>query len=119
MTALLLLPPVFSLLVLGAHFLRAQQWLWVAACAVLIALLAVPRAWVARLAVVALLLGTLEWAWTAALLAQQRLALGQPWQRMVLILAVVAVLTAASTLVFRHRRLRERYRIGIGARPKS
>jgi len=42
-------------------------------------------------------------------LAQQRLALGQPWQRMALILLAVAVFTAASALVLNQRRVRQRY----------
>ena len=43
------------------------------------------------------------------MLVQQRLALGQPWQRMALILCAVAAFTAASALVFRSAALRARY----------
>jgi hypothetical protein len=35
--------------------------------------------------------------------------MGEPWTRMAIILGVVAVITAASALVFRSRALRERY----------
>jgi hypothetical protein len=39
------------------------------------------------------------------------LALGQPWVRLVVILGTVALLTAASALVFRNPRLKARYRL--------
>ena len=108
MRALLLLPAL-ALSLLGAHFYRASAWPLVLACVVLVVLLARPRAWVARLVQWALVLGAAEWLWTAFLLWQQRLALGQPWLRMSLILGAVAVFTAAAALVFRHAGLRSRF----------
>lgn len=108
MTALLLLP-VLALGLLGAHFYRAAAWPLVLLCVLLVVLLARPRAWVARLVQLALVLGALEWLWTALLLVQQRLALGQPWLRLALIMGAVAVFTAASALVFRSAALRARY----------
>jgi hypothetical protein len=109
MHLLWLLAPAVSLALLGAHFYRAGAWPMVLGCVVLLVLLAWPRAWVARLVQVCLLAGALEWLWTAFALVQARIALGQPWTRLLLILGVVALITAASALVFRHRRLRERY----------
>lgn len=107
----LLLAPAGSLAVLGAHFYRAQTWPLVIACGVLVLLLAWPRAWVARSVQLALLAGALEWVWTGFWLVQQRLALAQPWLRLALILGAVALLTAAAALVFRHPRLRARFRL--------
>lgn len=106
MKPILLSLPGLALLVLGAHFYRTGELLLVGGCVLLLPLLAVRRAWAVRVLQAALLAGTLEWLWTAALLAQQRLAMGQPWQRMALILAAVALFTAASALVFRHAALR-------------
>ena len=108
---LLLLAPALSLVLLGAHFYRAPSWPLVLACAALVLLLAWPRAWAARCVQLALLAGTLEWLWTGLLLVQERMALAQPWVRLALILGVVALLTAASALVFRHPRLRARFRL--------
>ena len=112
MNAVLLLAPGLALALLGAHFYRAGQWPLVLACAVLVALLAWPRAWAARLVQVALAAGAVEWLWTALALVQQRQALGQPWQRLALILGAVALLTLAAALVFRHPRLRRRFARG-------
>ena len=109
MSALLLLLPALALSLLGAHFYRAAAWPLVLLCVMLVVLLAWPRVWVARLVQVALLLGALEWLWTALLLVQQRQALGQPWLRLAIILGAVAVFTTASALVFRSAALRARY----------
>ncbi|MDP1899640.1 MAG: hypothetical protein Q8K96_04210 [Rubrivivax sp.] len=109
MPLMLLLAPGLALALLGAHFYRAGSWPLVFACLVLLALLAWPRAWVARLVQAGLVAGAIEWLWTAFGFVQQRLALGQPWLRLALILGAVALLTAASALVFRHPRLRSRF----------
>lgn len=109
MQALLILPTL-ALAVLAAHFYRAGSWLAVVVCLALLGLmLLLKRPWVPRLLQAGLALGTLEWLWTTFVLAQQRLALGQPWQRMALILLAVAVFTAASALVLNQRRVRLRY----------
>jgi hypothetical protein len=93
-----LIAPVASLLLLGAHFLRVAAWPFVAACVVLVLLLAWRRPWVPRLVQVALALGTIEWAWTALILVNERIAEGRPWTRMAIILGAVALLTAVSAL---------------------
>lgn len=109
MPATLLFAPGLALALLAAHFYRAGSAPLVLGCLVLVALLAWPRAWVARLVRLSLLSGAVQWAWTTFGLVQQRLALGQPWVRLALILGSVALLTAASALVFRHPRLRQRF----------
>jgi len=109
MSILLLLAPALSFVVLAAHFYRAGTWWLALTSAVLLSLLALPRAWVARLVQACLLAGSGEWLWTTFTLVQQRLALGQPWVRLAVILAAVALATAASALVFRAARLRVRY----------
>lgn len=106
----LLLAPSLALAVLAAHFYRAGAWAGVAAALLALGMMLVlRRRWVPALLQLCLLAATLEWLWTAWMLAQQRMALGAPWKRMVLILSVVALLTAASALVFRNLRLRARY----------
>jgi hypothetical protein len=109
--ALQLLPVVLSLLVLGAHFLRAGNLVLIAAALVLLALLAVRRPWAARVVQVALVLGALEWMRTLVQLASFRAQTGQPYLRLVLILGAAALVTGLSSLVFRTGRLRDRYRL--------
>ena len=109
MDGLLLIVPGFALALLGAHFYRAGLWPLMLACLVLVALLAWPRAWVARLVQVCLVAGAMEWVWAAYGYVQQRIALGQPWARLALILGAVALLTAGAALMFRSERLRKRF----------
>lgn len=110
MSAWLMFLPAVSLAVLGAHFYRSGSLPLVALCVLLLVLMLVlRRIWVLRLLQMGLLLGAAEWLWTTFMLVQQRLALGQPWQRLAVILLAVALVTALSALVFRHPRLRQRF----------
>jgi len=107
--AVQLLPVVLSLLVLAAHFLRAGNLLMVVLLLGMLALLAVPRAWAALTVQVALILGAVEWVVTLFRLAGERARAGEPALRMAIILGVVALVTAASALLFRTARLRKRF----------
>ena len=108
MKAVSYLLPVLSLLLLGAHFFRDGAVLLTLACVALAGLLAWRRPWVPRVIQAALVLGALEWAWTAFLLVQERMAIGRPWGRLAVILGVVALVTVASAVLL--ERLRGGYR---------
>jgi hypothetical protein len=101
--------PSLAFVLLGASFLRAGSMPLVAACAVLLAMLAVPRWWAARIAQLALLLAALRWVWLTWTLAAMRAAAGVPATRMGVILGSVAMLTLLSALVFRARPLQRYY----------
>lgn len=109
MTFLRLLPVVLSLLLLGAHFLRAGIMPLAAALVALAVLAPVPRPWMARLVQVALLVGGFEWISTLFMNIATRSDLGEPWMRMAFILGGVALFTFGSLLVFRSPTLRARY----------
>ena len=104
MRFLLFLLPALSLLVLAAHFFRDGAWPLTLLCIALVGLLAWRRAWVPRVLQGALAAGSVEWAWTAFVLVQERVALGRPWMRLALILGTVALLTAASAFVMERLR---------------
>ena len=109
--ALLYIPVVLSLVILGAHFMRYGNSAGVFVFSGLIALLFVRRAWVARLMQVVLVLGALEWVRTLYELVQVRAALGQPFIRMTLILGVVAAVSFCSALLFQLPALKKIYRL--------
>ena len=112
MTGLLMLPVILSLVLLSAHAYRAGLPPWVAVVILLLSgLLGIRRRWAARILQTVLTLGGGEWLRTTVVLALQRKAAGQPASRMVIILGVVALLTLAAAGVFRHRKLRRRFRI--------
>jgi len=104
------LSPVWlSLLLLAAHFYRAQNTVLAVAALLLVALLLVRKAWAARVVQVGLGLGTLEWLRTLVVFAQERMAMGQPWLRLALILGAVAAFSALATMVFRQPKVRARF----------
>ena len=105
MTALLLTPVVLSLLVLGAHFLRAGNIPLVAASLALLVLPAFRKPWAARVVQAALVLGALEWVHTLLRLMNIRAQFGVPGTRMAIILGLVAAVTLASALLFQTKRL--------------
>ena len=98
MTALLLAPAALSLLVLGAHFLRAGQLVLLAVAVGLLALLFVRRRWAGLTVQVALLLGAAEWVRTTLVLTGERTSMGEPYGRMVVILGAVAAVCVLSAL---------------------
>jgi len=108
---LISLPVVLSLVILGAHFMRYGNSMGVVGALLLIALLVVRRPWVARLMQVVLVLGALEWVRTLYELAQVRVALGQPFTRMIVILGIVAAITFCSALLFQSPALKKIYRL--------
>jgi hypothetical protein len=108
--ALLVLPSLAAIL-LAAHFYRAGQLVLAALSVGALVLLAVPRPWAARALQVALVAGALEWLRTLALFASTRMAMGQPYLRLALILVAVAAFTAVSAVVFQQSALRRRYRL--------
>ncbi len=109
--ALLFVPIVLSLVVLGAHFMRYGNLFGVAGAALLLGLLFVRRPWVARLVQVVLVVGAVEWLVTLYRLAQFRAAMDQPAGRMIVILGTVAAVTALSALLFQTAALRRTYRL--------
>jgi len=98
-----------ALVLLAAHLVHAGLLPLAALAIVAIALLAVPRLWAARLLQAVLGVATIEWALTAASLAQMRAAHDEPYLRLLVILGSVTLLTAVAALVFEHPRMRRRY----------
>jgi len=109
-TGALLLLPVLSLLLLGAHFFRASFVPLTVACLGLLALLFVRTRWAQLTLQVALALGALEWLRTAWAFASVRAQSGQPYGRLLVILGAVASLTALAAWVLRTRAAREHFR---------
>jgi hypothetical protein len=54
-----------------------------------------------------LALGALEWLRSLYFFAAMRIAFGEPWTRLAVILGLVALFTGLSGLVFRSKKLRE------------
>lgn len=73
---------------------------------------ALARPWAARLVPLCLAAGSLEWVRAGFGLVQQRIAQGEPWARLAVILGAVALVTAASAWLLRSPRLRAHFARG-------
>lgn len=103
MRALKLVPVVLCFLVLGAHSSRSGWPLAVSvAIAALPLLLLIRKDWAPRLLQAALLVGAAEWVRAIFGHVAVRQAQGLPYQRMVVILGVVALATALTSLALRN-----------------
>ena len=109
MNFLRLLPVLLSFGLLAAHFVRAGQTFVAYFLLFLLLLLMIRKTWVPWLIQLTLILGAAEWIRTLVSFAQVRIEFGMPWTRMVIILGLVALFTALSSLVFRSQALRKRY----------
>ena len=96
---------VFSLLLLGAHFFRAGFMPAVVALAGLVILLAIRRPWAARCVQAGLAFGVVEWLRTLVVLVIERMHSGAPYQRMLVILSAVTLITVFAALLFQTRSL--------------
>lgn len=119
MKALLYVPIVFSLLVLGAHFLRELNVAGVAMSIALLGLLFVRRNWAARVVQAALVVGVVEWLLTLYDLAAIYAARGDSPTRMYIILASVTALALVSALLFQTRTLQRIYKLESPGRPSA
>lgn len=106
-----LIPVILSALLMAAHFSRADNFFLILLSLIAPFILLVRKPWAARAMQIALLLGALEWVRTLVVIARARLAVGEPWLRMAVILGVVALVTAGSALVFQTKALKTRYAI--------
>ena len=107
-------PVVLSLLLLGAHFLRAEMGYLLPVVFLLLALLLVRRPWAARVVQAALVLAAVEWIRTLVVLSGLRAQAGQPLVRLVIILGVVAAVTFLSALIFQSKTMGRIYGLGEG-----
>jgi hypothetical protein len=97
---LLLIPTLLSVLVLAAHFFRADQTAMMMICLVSPMLLLIRRTWATRLLQIVLVLGALEWVRTTMQIHAVRIEEGKDWLRMAIILLSVAAFTFLSAMTF-------------------
>lgn len=101
---------LLSFLLLGAHFLHHGSVALLVVSLLIPLTLLIRHRWVARAVQAMLVIVALEWVRTAVVLAEDRLAAGDPWKRMAVILGGVALWAVCSALLFETTPLRRRYR---------
>jgi hypothetical protein len=110
-----LIPMLFSVLMLAAHFLRTGPMIFALLCLIVPLTLFVRRKWSLRLVQLFLLLGAAEWVRTLIVLVGDRQAQGEPWLRLVIILGVVMAFTAGSAFILQAKKVRNHYGAAPGA----
>ena len=112
-----LIPMLFSVLVLAAHFLRTGPIILAMLCLIVPLALFIRRMWALRLVQLFLLLGAAEWVRTLIVLVRDRQVQGEPWLRLVIILGVVVAFTAGSAFIMQAKKVRDHYGDAPGAAP--
>lgn len=104
-------------LLLAAHALRRGDWSLCAALAALPLLLLSRQGWTRLVCSAVLLLGAAQWVSAGVQLAQLRLALGEGWLRLALIMAAVAALSLGCGLWLLGERARALFPRGAATGP--
>jgi len=100
---------ILAALLLGAHFLRADNLALVALCLAAPALLFWKSRWSLILLQALAYAAALTWVAAAVQLVQMRQQLGLPWTTAVVILGGVALLSAIAGVLLNSPALRKRY----------
>ena len=104
-----LIPVILSCLILAAHFYRSGTIVLSILC-VLVAFLPFYKATlIPRLMQLFLILGTLEWIRIIIIRISERMDLGEPWLRLLIILGFVALITLLSVFIFENNIIKQRY----------
>ncbi|MBA3059524.1 MAG: hypothetical protein KJ614_08240 [Gammaproteobacteria bacterium] len=101
---------VIAAWLMGAHFLRGNDWLLLGLCVAAPLLFLYKSRWSLIVLQAAAYLASAIWLATALELLQFRQQLGRPWALGVTILAVVALFTLLAGALLNARCMRERYR---------
>jgi len=102
-------PVILAFVLLAAHFSRANALTLVVVCISAPLLLFVRRRAVLRTVQTVLFLGGAVWILTATVIGRQRVAAGDPWVRMALILGGVALFTVWAGVLLNGSRVKDRY----------
>ncbi|MHB1591611.1 MAG: hypothetical protein ACYCTW_08770 [Sulfuricella sp.] len=100
---------VIAALLLGAHFLRAGNFLLVALCLAMPLLFLYKRRWSLILLQFTAYCATASWLWVALQLVEFRQQTGRSWTAAAIILGAVALFTLVAGLLMNSRCMRERY----------
>lgn len=101
--------PVFSSVLLAAHFSRVDLKGVALPCLLLPLILLIKKYWVLRAFQLYLMLGTGIWVQRTLALRAMRIEAGEPWLNLVLILGGVALFTLISALIMEKKRFKARY----------
>ncbi len=104
-----LLLPIFSSVLLAAHFSRADLNLLVPFALLFPFILLIKRKWIIRIYQIYLIIGGLIWIERLLFLRRLRIAAGESWTVMAIILGIVALITLFSAWILQNKTLLNAY----------
>ncbi len=110
-----LIPIFLSFLLMGAHFLRFQIPGLALMCVSAPLALLIKRKWIVKVFSILLFFMGLDWLSTAYGIWIGRQAAGESATRMLIILSGIALFTACSSLLFKTKKMKERYSANANA----
>ena len=106
-----ILPIVLCSLIMAAHLGRANMFVLQIISLLIPLILIWKNKFSARTVQLLLIIYGFEWIRTINYYAQIRIAKGEDWSRLAIILGIVALLNFATILVFRTKPMKERYKL--------
>lgn len=106
-----ILPIILCSLIMAAHLGRANMFVLQIISLLIPFILIWKNKFSARAVQLFLIICGFEWIRTINYYAQIRIAKGEDWSRLAIILGVVAFLNFATILVFRSKSMKERYKL--------
>ena len=101
--------PIFSSVLLAAHFSRVDLKGISLLCLIFPMVLLIKKIWVLRFFQIYLIGGGVVWIQRTLALRSLRIEMGEPWLRLALILGAVAFFTLLSAFIMEKKRFKERY----------
>ncbi len=106
-----ILPVILCSLLMAAHLGRANMFVLQIISLLIPLILIWKNKFSARTVQLFLIIYGFEWIRTINYYAQIRIAKGEDWSRLAIILGIVALLNFAAILVFRSKSMKERYKL--------
>ncbi len=104
-----LLPALFSLLFISAHFMRAYGNLFGSLFLLLGFTLFIRKSWIIRFWQTLLSFAAIIWVFTSINLINARIDIGKHWYRLAIILGAIVLFTAWSVYWFENKKIKKYY----------
>lgn len=98
-----------AFLLLAAHFMREARYILMALCLAVPFLLIIRKRWALITVQLLAFVAAVQWIWISIGFVHQRMMLGAPWIRLVIILGAVTLFTAVAGALLSSDVARDRY----------
>ncbi len=100
---------IIAAVLLAAHFLRQSEFVLMLLCILTPLLLLIRKRWSLFALQLLMYLGAVVWLTTTVQFVQERILLGEPWIRLVIILGAVILFTIVTGLLLNSTAIKDKY----------